>query len=82
MFKNLFAKYVVAFMAILLLSVLMILVVITSIITGYSEDSKLELMDNTVDSAEVYLEEQLRSNPQRTISELVRERETEIYVIL
>jgi len=82
MFKNLFAKYVVAFMAILLLSVLMILVVITSIITGYSEDSKLELMDNTVDSAEVYLEEQLRSNPQRTISELVRERETEIYAML
>ncbi len=82
MFKNLFAKYVVAFMAILLLSVLMILVVITSIITGYSEESKLDLMDNTVDSAEVYLEEQLRSNPKMTMPELVREKETEIYAML
>ncbi len=82
MFKNLFAKYVVAFMAILLLSVLMILVVITSIITGYSEDSKLKLMENAADSSEVYLEEHLYRNPDLTLEELTEERESEIYAML
>ena len=82
MFKNLFAKYVVAFMAILLLSVLMILVVITSIITGYSEESKLDLMENAVDSSEIYLEERLHANPKLTMSELVQAHEREIYAML
>lgn len=82
MFKNLFAKYVVAFMAILLLSVMMILVVITSIITGYSEDTKLKLMENAAGSSEVYLEEQLYQNPEMTLSELTEARESEIYAML
>ena len=82
MFKNLFAKYVVAFMAILLLSVLMILVVITSIITGYSEDTKLDLMENTLDSSEIYLEELLHEHPRMTLSELIKERKSETYAML
>lgn len=82
MFKNLFSKYIVAFMAILLLSVMMILVVITSIITGYSEETKLKIMENAVVSSEVYLEEQLYRTPQKTLAELVTERQSEIYAML
>ncbi len=82
MFKSLFAKYVVAFMSILLLSVLMILVVITSIITGYSEETKLELMENAAGSSAVYLEETLRENPQSAFADLLLEREREIGAML
>ena len=82
MFKNLFAKYLVAFMAILLLSVLMILLIITSIITGYAEDTKRTAMENAIESSEVYLEERLHQNPEKTLSELVLEEKSEIYAML
>ena len=82
MFKSLFAKYVVAFMSILLLSVLLILVVITSIITGYSEETKLELMENAADSSAVYLEELLWKTPNAALSDLLEENEREIYAML
>lgn len=82
MFKSLFAKYVVAFMSILLLSVLMILVVITSIITGFLEESKLDLMENAASSSAVYLEETLKENRATSLSEIIREQESEISAML
>lgn len=69
-------------MSILLLSVLMILVVITSIITVYSEETKLELMENAAGSTAVYLEEQLQKTREISLVELIGEREREIDTML
>ena len=71
MFKNLFAKYVSAFMGIILVSFLMIILVISSIIMGYSEDSKLEIMESAAHSSVLYLQEELSESDVNRLSEVV-----------
>ena len=82
MFKNLFTKYVVAFMSILLLSVLMIMVVITSIITSYSEERKLEQMKTAAATAAIYLEAELKENQGTTLSAMVGGESVELSAML
>ncbi len=59
MFKSVFAKYVLAFMSIILLSFLMIIVIITLIISGYSEGVKADAMETAARSSATYLEGKL-----------------------
>ena len=59
MFKSVFAKYVLAFMSIILLSFLVIIVIITLVVSGYSEDAKADAMETAARSSATYLESKL-----------------------
>ncbi|MBO7310542.1 MAG: HAMP domain-containing protein, partial [Clostridia bacterium] len=56
MFKNIFAKYVVAFMLIILSSFLVIIFIVSSIIVSYSTDAKHDIMENSAKSSVTYVE--------------------------
>lgn len=59
MFKSVFAKYVFAFMSIILLSFMVIIVIITLIISNYSEGAKADIMETAARSSATYLESKL-----------------------
>ncbi len=56
MFKSIFAKYVSAFMLIILSSFLVIIFIIASIIGNYSTDAKSEIMENSAKATSAYIE--------------------------
>ncbi len=56
MFRSVFAKYIAAFMSILLFSFFIIIVIIASIIGNYSENVKRESMENVALTTVSYLE--------------------------
>ncbi len=68
MFRSVFAKYIAAFMSIILLSFLVIIAIIASIISGYSEDVKKETMQNSAVSAATYLEGQMAGDGQNDLA--------------
>jgi len=59
MLKSVFAKYISAFMLIILCSFLIIILIITSIIGIYSENAKSDIMNNAAHSSAEYLESKL-----------------------
>ena len=56
MFKSIFAKYVTAFMLIILSSFLVIIFIISSIIVNYSNDEKTDIMENSAKASATYVE--------------------------
>ncbi len=56
MFKSIFAKYVLAFMLIILSSFLVIIFIISSIIVNYSTDAKSDVMENSARASSTYVE--------------------------
>lgn len=56
MFKSIFAKYVTAFMLIILSSFLVIIFIISSIIVSYSSDEKANIMENSAKASATYVE--------------------------
>lgn len=59
MFKSLFAKYITAFMLIILISFSLIIGVISAIITRYSEEAKTELMETAATSSVSFLQNKM-----------------------
>ncbi len=59
MFKSVYAKYIAAFMLIILLAFVVIIAIIASIIGAYSENAKAERMENSARSAGTFLEGEL-----------------------
>lgn len=59
MFKSLFAKYITAFVLIILISFSLIIGVITAIVTKYSEQAKLDVMETAARSAVTFLENKM-----------------------
>ncbi len=62
MFKSLFAKYVTAFMLIILSSFLVIIFIISSIIISYSGDEKASIMENSAEASATYVEGLFRNS--------------------
>ena len=56
MFKSIFAKYVLAFMLIILSSFIVIILIISSIIGNYSTDAKSDIMENSAKASSTYVE--------------------------
>lgn len=56
MLKSIFAKYVVAFMLIILFSFLIITLVISSLVVSYSTDAKSDVMETSAKAAATYVE--------------------------
>lgn len=71
MFKSLFAKYVTTFMAIILASFLVIILIISSIIGNYSEEAKTEIMERAAATATDYLEKKLSESEGGDLPELI-----------
>ena len=59
MFKSVFAKYVTALMVISTLGFVLLLIIVTSIVSRYSYQAKLELMDNAAKVTKTLLEESI-----------------------
>jgi hypothetical protein len=55
MLKSLFAKYVFAFMLIILSSFLVIILITSSIIGNYSADAKAQVMENSARASSTYI---------------------------
>ncbi len=71
MFKSIFAKYVSAFMLIILSSFLVIIFIIASIISNYSTDAKSEVMENSAKATSAYIESLFVGSDADGISEAV-----------
>ncbi len=67
MFKSVFAKYISAFMLIILVSFLIIIAVITSIISNYSKDNKENIVQNAANSSSIYIQNKFESGAQNDI---------------
>ena len=62
MFKSIFAKYVTAFMVIIVFGFSLLLMIVTSIGGNYSSQAKATLMENTAELTQVYLGEKVASS--------------------
>ena len=61
MFKSLFAKYITAFILIILISFSLIIGVISAIITQYSGQAKCELMETAAVSSVTFLQNKMQN---------------------
>ena len=61
MFKSVFAKYVCAFMLIILFCFSVIIAIVTSIVTNYSIKNKAELVENSAEAAGQYFSDKLEN---------------------
>ena len=61
MFKSVFAKYVCAFMLIILFCFSVIVAIVTSIVMNYSVKTKAELVQNSAEATAKYFSDQLKS---------------------
>ncbi len=57
MFKSIFTKYVTAFMVIITFGFALLLLIVTSIVSNYSAETKAKLMNNAADVTRIFLEE-------------------------
>ncbi len=71
MFKSIFAKYVSAFMLIILISFAIIIAVTTSIIGNYSKDIKVSIMETAAESIGTYLENEIDTSDGKELWEIV-----------
>lgn len=56
LFKSVFARYMIAFMLIILLSFLILALIITSMVQSYSNDQKTAELERVASAAKIYLE--------------------------
>ncbi len=82
MFKSVFAKYIATFMAIILLSFVVILVIIASIIGAYASETKEELMAHAAGTAEAYLEAELVREDQADLGLYTEQQEEDAMSVL
>ena len=73
MFKSIFGKYISVFMAIIFLSFAVIIAIITSIINGYSQGAKEDIMKTSALSASSYLGAQIEISDKDTLAEFIGE---------
>ena len=72
MFKSVFAKYVSAFMLIILISFSIIIAIITSIIANYSKDTKIGIMEVAANSSSLYMRNEIKSRGSDDLERLTR----------
>ena len=82
MFRSVFAKYIVAFMSIILLSFTVILVIMAMIISNYSEDAKADMMETAARSSATYLEGKLAAADGNDLGAIMETEQTDIETML
>lgn len=71
MFKSVFAKYVTAFMMIIMFGFAVLLLIVTSIVGNYAYMVRVERMDYALNVAQEYIENQLKSQESITNEDLI-----------
>ncbi len=71
MFKSVFAKYVTAFMMIIMFGFAVLLLIVTSIVGNYAYMVRVERMDYAVNVAQEYIENQLKNQESITNEDLI-----------
>jgi signal transduction histidine kinase len=71
MFKSVFAKYVTAFMMIIMFGFAVLLLIVTSIVGNYAYMVRVERMDYALNVAQEYIENQLKSQESITNDDLI-----------
>lgn len=82
MFKSVFAKYIAAFMMIILFSFALIIVVITAIITQYSEQAKTDIMETAARSSATFLESKLSESEDVGVRDIIDAEADDIVTML
>lgn len=82
MFKSVFAKYISAFMMIILFSFCVIIAVISLIIARYSEQAKTDMMETAARSSVTFLESKLSGEPNEALADLVECEQDDIRTML
>ncbi len=82
MFKSIFAKYISAFILIIFFSFAVIIAIITSIINGYSHDTKEDKLRAAAHSAQTYFVSQLETLGVSDVGSFVREYPEETVAML
>ena len=82
MYKSIFAKYVVSFMAIILISFLIIVLTLSSIVGDYSAQAKSNLMRTAARSSATYIEGGLARYGEASMDHLLAREEAEIRTML
>ncbi len=82
MFKSIFAKYVLAFMLIILVSFVIIIFIISSIIGSYSTDAKADIMSNTAEVSATYIQSLFKSSALSTVEGVINENRSEAEQII
>ena len=82
MFKSVFAKYISAFMSIILFSFVIIIFVIASIVSNYAEDAKADIMETTARSSATFLESKLDGEDAGEMSRVIASDQEEIETML
>ena len=82
MFKSVFAKYISEFMFIILFSFTVIIVIIASIITSYSEQAKTDIMETAARSSAIFLEGKLEGDDAPELDKLVNNEAEDIRTML
>lgn len=72
LFKSVFARYMVAFMLIILLSFLILALIITSLVQNFSNDQKQEELERVAISAKTYLETEYDEGRFSSFAEYIR----------
>ena len=60
MFKSVFAKYITAFMVIIIVSFAMLIAIISAVVNNYSVNAKADLVSQSAHTAAAYIEEKMR----------------------
>ncbi len=82
MFKSVFAKYISAFMLIILMSFTVIIAIITTIIGNYSENAKADIVKTAANSCGTYLQSKMQSSGASDLSSLIANSEDDITTML
>ncbi len=73
LFKSVFARYMVTFMTIILLSFLILALIITSLVQNYNDDQKQEELERVAISAKTYLQTEFDDSEYDDFSDYIRE---------
>ena len=82
MFKSIFAKYVLAFMLIILSSFLIIIFIISSLIVNYSTDAKSGIMENSARASATYVEGLFNNSAAQSVAGVINPSREEAQAML
>ena len=78
MYKSIFAKYISAFMAIIIISFLILMLIIVGVVNNYVTDTRRDLLSNVSKGAAEFLDARTESLTKTNIAEIVRNSQADV----
>ena len=82
MFKSVFAKYITAFMVIIIVSFAVLIGIISTVVNNYSVNAKADLVAQAAHTAAAYIEEKLQQTMGNDFVEFAAENEADISLMM